>query len=109
MLYLNFFFSIAFATRVEVSGNDSTRTRTDTADNRIELDGTNLVIITTPFGVGVDFSCSYSTTFAVSSETYDVQDISISGTITGTGDLTNTMKMVAGDSTTSTVMETTLM
>lgn len=96
--------NIAFATRVEVRGNDSTRTRTDTADNRVELDGTNLAIITTPLGVGVSFSCSYPTTFEVSSETFEVQDISISGATTGTGDLTSTMTMVAGDSATPTVL-----
>ena len=99
-----FIFRLKFKTRVELGGNDSNRARTDTVDTEIELVEDLLMIITTPFGVGVDFTCSYDSAFAVSSNDFTVQDISITGSHSSTGDLTNSMTMVAGDPDTATVL-----
>lgn len=95
--------NLEFKTRVELGGGQSNRARTDTVDTEIELD-TGLKIITTPFGVGVDFSCKYDSAFSVSSADFTVEDISITGEISSNGDLTNSMTMVAGDPDTATVL-----
>lgn len=88
---------LKFKSRVSLEGGQSSRTRTDTADKEITLDSsTGLKIITTPFGVGVDFTCSYDSAFDVSSTAFTVQDISITGAFSGNGDLTDSMSMVAG-------------
>lgn len=86
-----------FKTRVEIGGGS--RTRSDTEDNTIDLEN-GVKIITTPFGVGVDFQCNYKTSVELSSEAFTVQDVSMSGTHTAIGSLDTGFNMVAGDGST---------
>ena len=83
-----------FDTRIEVEG--SSRARSYTANHKIDL-GNGVKVITSPFGVGVDFQCVYDTAITVSSDAFMVQDISITGTHTSAGTLDTGFNMVVGD------------
>ena len=65
-------------------------------NNVIEL-GNGVKIVTSPFGVGVDFTCIYDSSVEVSSDAITVQDVSISGTHSASGNLQLGFTMTAGD------------
>ena len=71
--------------------------RTRSVDNNIIDLGNGLMIITSPFGVGVDFTCDYDSKVAVSSSPFTVQDVSISGAHSASGTLDLGFTMLAGD------------
>lgn len=76
---------IVFSLKVAVLGNDM-RTRTDDVEDNIISLGSQSVV-TTPFGAGVTFSCSYPLAIDVESQAYTVQGASVVDTFFGTGSL----------------------
>ena len=81
-------------TKIEVTGDERTRTL---SDNVIDLDGVKL--ITSPLGVGVDFTCNYDTAVNVQSGAFTVEDVSIFGTQSSIGSLDDGFTFTAGDGT----------
>ena len=81
-------------TKIEVTGDERTRT---VSNNVIDLDGVKL--ITSPLGVGVDFTCDYDTAVNVQSGAFTVEDVSISGTQSSIGSLDDGFTFTAGDGT----------
>jgi len=71
----------------------SSRTRS-VADTIIDLGDFN--VVTSPFGVGVDFTCSYGSTVSITSGDFTVQDVSVTGTQTGSGNLATGWTLNAG-------------
>ena len=53
-------------------------------DNTIDLDGQ--LIETTPYGITIGFSCLYNTKISLSTGVYSVEDVSISDSLTSSGD-----------------------
>lgn len=76
---------IVFSLKVAVLGDDM-RTRTDDVEDNIISLGSQSVV-TTPFGAGVTFSCSYPLAVDVESQAYTVQGASVVDTFFGTGSL----------------------
>ena len=83
-----------FGSRVEVAGGS--RARSDTENNKLDLES-GVKVITSPFGVGVDFQCVYDTTVSLSSDPFTVEDVTVTGTHTASGFLNTGFVMVAGD------------
>ena len=89
-------FRLSFATKIEVTGDARTRS---VDNNEIDLGG-GLKVITSPFGVGVDFTCDYMTSVELTSSPFAVQDVSISGTHSSSGTLDGGFTLTAGDEST---------
>jgi len=84
--------TLTFTAKMQQVGNSRTRS---VADTIIDLGG-GLNVVTSPFGVGVDFTCSYDTTVTLTSEEFDVQDVSVEGTHTSSGTLDGGFTLTAG-------------
>ena len=56
-----------------------------------------LSVDSTPGIASVDFRCTYDTTIDVTSAEFDVEDVSISGTTSGTGKLDTGFELTVGD------------
>lgn len=52
---------------------------------------------TSPFGVGVDFTCEYDTSVEVASTSFNVEDVSIDGTHSSSGTLDSGFTLSVGD------------
>ena len=63
---------------------------------KIDL-GNDLVLNTSPLGVGVSFECAYDATISISSADFDVNDVTVSGTTTGSGNLQGGFSLSVGD------------
>ena len=79
--------------QIALVGNE--RTRSIIPDASISLGGVD--IITAPFGIGVDFKCSYPTTFTISSNEFAVVDVTVDGSTSGTGSLAKGFTMTLND------------
>ena len=86
-------FRLTFASTIEAKGDSRTRS----VDNNVIDLGNGLNIITSPFGVGVDFTCNYDSIVQVASAAMTVQDVSITGTHSASGELNLGFTMTAGD------------
>jgi hypothetical protein len=73
------------STSIVQEGNS--RTRSDVPMASIIID--DLVLLTAPLGIGVNFQCKYDTLITVKSEDYAVKKVSASGSHTAIGDLKN--------------------
>jgi hypothetical protein len=88
---------LIFTSSIEQLGNDRTRSIT-TKNKQIKL-GDALTINTSPFGVDVDFVCTYKTTVTVASDDFTVQDVTIAGSTSSTGTLDQGFTLTVGDGT----------
>jgi len=75
-----------FLLPITLGGAARSRARSDLIqiDNTYDLDGQ--VVETTPYGITIAFSCQYPTKISLSTDTYSVEDVSISDSLTSTGD-----------------------
>ena len=91
---IDFIFSISFSVLLAVIGNDM-RTRTDDIQDYLINLGTKKVV-TTPFGAGVVFKCTYPMSVDISSEggTYTVHGASVVDTYSAIGSLAAGFQMV---------------
>ena len=93
MILIFVVFRLHFASKIEAKGDARTRS----VDNNVIDLGNGLNIVTSPFGVGVGFTCIYDSSVEVSSDAITVQDVSISGTHSAAGNLQLGFTMTAGD------------
>jgi len=70
------------------------RARSDIQQTNNEIDLNGSQVETTPFGVSIAFSCVYSTKITLSTDKYSVEDVSISDSLTHSGDWTSGFSMV---------------
>lgn len=82
--------TINFSILIGVDG--SGRARSSSIDKVVQLDDTQS-IITSPFGVGIHFNCEYPLKFTVSTETYQVEDVTTAGTTYAEGSLSGGFEM----------------
>lgn len=82
-------FTLDFTQKGEV------RARTDVDSKKIDL-GNGIIVETTPFGVGVQFKCTYAMTATVTSDPFSVQTVNISGSKASKGDLSDGFSMALG-------------
>lgn len=89
---------IAFHTWVQLAGNS--RARSGAAPGTIIDLGDDLDVHTTPNGINIKFSCTYSMSFTLSTETIEVEAITAFGSNIGTGNMSSAfaMTLAGGDS-----------
>ena len=75
---------LVFSVKVAQDGNARTRSNID-VHNRISLG--LVTLITSPFTVGVNFQCSYDMEVSLTSNEFTVEDVSMTGTHSNTGQL----------------------
>jgi hypothetical protein len=85
-------FSLVGAERETIS-----RARSDIQQQNNEIALSDGTVETTPFGVSIAFSCVYSTKITLSTDAYAVEDVSISDSLTNTGDWTTGFTMSLDD------------
>ena len=80
-----------FILPITVAGGSRPRARSEVfrsedfqIDNHYNLNGQ--LITTTPYGISIGFSCVYNTKISVSTGMYSVEDVSISDSLTSSGD-----------------------
>lgn len=81
------------STEIELIGSARTRS---VEHNIVPVNGKQLV--TSPAGVAVAFQCSYDVRLSLTSEEFDVQDVSVTGVQTAVGNLESGFKLTAGQS-----------
>ena len=85
-------FSLVGAERESIS-----RARSDIQQQNNEIALSDGTVETTPFGVSIAFSCVYSTKITLSTDAYAVEDVSISDSLTNSGDWTTGFTMSLDD------------
>merc|ERR1712227_643126 len=83
--------TVTFYLVVSLAGDDRARSDFEQTNSLINLGDRS--IMTTPFGVGMLFSCQYSTVIELSSVSYTVEDVSISDSQSGRGDWSSTFSL----------------
>merc|ERR1719436_2084079 len=83
--------TITFKLFVALEGKDQ-RKRSDVMGRQINLG--SMAVYTTPFGIGVNYECTYSTMVEVDSKTMKVTTIESFGSNVGFGDLANSFNML---------------
>ena len=90
----NLNFRITFSVLVAVDG--SGRSRTSSVNKQVDV-GNGKSIITAPFGIGVYFKCTYSTSIALSSDAFEYFEVGTTGGYETTGSLANGFGIVLND------------
>lgn len=91
---------ITFSVLVAVDG--SGRSRTSSVNKQVDV-GNGKSIITAPFGIGVYFRCTYSTSIELSSDAFEYFEVGTTGGYETTGSLANGFGIQLNDGNTDTL------